>query len=239
MPLPDTLIVLPTIAERQAEAAALLATLTTDADVLVVLDGERLPDVLPESRHGRLVRYNHSLTRRGLVHAYRCGFEHLLRDTWQFLVMLEDGLTLTPGWDTAMRRTLTAHPQFGWVACGSIEHATAPFTPTCSMFTREAALATDGGPDLWFAPCQVDDGDMLLRLRSKGFAPHAVTHKVHHPVGRTSETEAERAWSLTGMQAHLWLLQQRWGVPDIDWSRELPMHDPYSCLACQGVGACP
>jgi hypothetical protein len=163
-----------------------------------------------------------SATRRGLVPAYRVGFARFAAGRWSRLVLLEDNVLVTPGWFDALSRTLDAHPEFGWVACGQLENAHAPFTSLCSMLTREAALALDGGPDLAFAPCQFDDGDMFMRLLAKGFTPHAVDHKVSHPEARTSRegTEADD-WAL--IEAHRVTFMQRWGIADFPWDR-VPVH---------------
>ncbi len=229
----DTLIILPTIGanvEKAREAVAALRITRVQSEVLLVADEVEL-DALADAFSGlgpvRIAEICDE--RRGLVPAYRVGFEDFAADPqYGRLVLLEDNVLVNAGWFDVLTRTLDAHPEFGWVACGQQENANAPFTSLCSMLTRAAALALDGGPDLAFAPCQFDDGDMMMRLMAKGFAPHAVEHKVSHPQARTSRegTEADD-WAL--IEAHRVTFMQRWGLYDFPWA-DVPVH--------RGCGEC-
>jgi hypothetical protein len=237
----DTLIVLPTIGANVGKACEALRAVAVDEwteaptpDVLLVLDGcsprdlDRLGDVAFDASH-RTVSADMSDARRGLVTAYRAGFARFAAGDWSRLVLLEDNILVTPGWFDALTRTLDAHPEFGWVACGQLENEHAPFTSLCSMLTRECALALDGGPDLAFAPCQFDDGDLFMRALKAGFRPHAVPHKVSHPEARTSRVGTiEDDWQL--IEAHRAIFRDRWGLYDFPWA-QVPVHR--GCGRCQ------
>lgn len=220
----DTLVILPTIAGRCEPAASVLHDAANGFDVFVVLDG--MTDV-DDRAHLRFWPVQQKWERRGLVAGTNDGFAHFLAGAWSHLILLEDGLTLTPGWDTALRRTLDAHPGFGWVACGQIENDKAPFTTFCSMMTRACAEKVRG-LDPVFSPCQFDDGDLFMRCLVAGFTPHAVTHKVHHPEARTSRVgTVEDDWAL--IEAHRGIFAARWGLPDFRWDL-VPVHKP--CVGC-------
>jgi hypothetical protein len=238
----DTLIVLPTIGANVEKACAALASVRDATEpgspyrILVVADecthDQRmaLSDAANVAAHGWSPVVNASDDRRGLVPAYRAGFATLERmsDVGR-LVLLEDNVRVNPGWFDALTRTLDAHPEFGWVACGQLENDNAPFTSLCSMLTRECALALDGGPDLAFAPCQFDDGDMFMRALKAGFRPHAVPHKVSHPEARTSRVGTiEDDWQL--IEAHRAIFRDRWGLYDFPWAA-VPVHR--GCELCQ------
>jgi len=222
----DTLVLLPTIASRVESWFTALNAVVEQCQCEVHCSMDGFAGDIPSDPR---VTFDASPERRGLVAAYRAGFAHFASGTWSHLILLEDGITVTPGWDTLMRRTLDAHPEFGWVACGQIENLRAPFTSLCSMMTREAALATNGGQDLLFAPCQFDDGDMFMRLMKAGFRPHAVLHLVHHPISRTSR-QGTLQDDLALMEAHRLLFQERWGMADFTWDK-VPVHR--GCGQCQ------
>jgi hypothetical protein len=231
----DTLIVLPTIGANVGKAAEVLLQVAGLGDRYSIVDDATSEREWVVHRVSEFVDH-HAEGRRGLVAAYRVGFDAFanwttVNDTpYRRLVLLEDGLVLTDAWATfdALTRTLDAHPEFGWVACGQLENEHAPFTSLCSMLTRECALALDGGPDLAFAPCQFDDGDLFMRALKAGFRPHAVPHKVSHPEARTSRVGTiEDDWQL--IEAHRAIFRDRWGLYDFPWA-QVPVH--------RGCGKC-
>lgn len=226
--LADTLVILPTIGANVSPARRILNAINAEPhnyDIMLILDAPDPQRPVDWESHATIVRVNPE--RRGLVAATNDGFAHFLAGPWSHLVILEDGLTLTPGWDTALRRMLDAHPDFGWVACGQVENDRAPFTAFCSMMTRACAEKVRG-LDPIFSPCQFDDGDLFLRCVQAGFRPHAVAHKVHHPESRTSrEGTVEDDWRL--IEEHRVLFHARWGLRDFHWSA-VPVHR--GCDAC-------
>jgi hypothetical protein len=220
----DVLIVLPTIRDRISACVTLLDALASrqhtrvDHDLLFVIDGDGRGLALPA---GDGVTVVWRPERHGLVDAYNIGFSWFAQGSWSYLVMLEDGITVTEGWDAAMRDVLVKHPDFGWVACSQLEHPV-PFTPLCSMMTRACALAVRG-LDPWFAPCQFDDADLLLRCQLAGFTPHGVPHRVSHPEGRTSVAPADRQKDLELMHRNRQKFAARWSLPDSTLPR-VPIH---------------
>jgi hypothetical protein len=227
------LTVLATIGRRVPEALAFVRAYQRGSTIpygtlLVVLDEGTVAqaDALCDAGCEVLA----SPHRRGLVAAYNDGFARFLQHpqyTWLHLV--EDGLTPTLGYDAALWHALVAHPGFGWVACGQVEHPTAPFTALCSMFTRECVEAVWGFDPL-FAPCQFDDGDLYMRCRVAGFFPTAVHHLVHHPEGRTS-VDGPRADDIALMRAHQQRFAARWGMPDMYW-HQVAVHWQDTCPRC-------
>lgn len=231
----DTLTILATLGANEAvyqdALLNLLALATVNTDLYVVID--EASDAQVQHLLGQLGFHVLSVTvdasphRRGLVAAYNAGFTYARRHGYGYVQLLEEGVRVTHGWDTAMRRTLDAHPEFGWVACGQKENPAAPFTALCSLLHREALLKVEGLDPL-FAPDQFDDGDLFMRLRGHGYMPHAVDHRVLHPVSRTSRNgtvpeDVARMW------AHKALFAERHGIPDMPWA-SVPVHAP--CEAC-------
>lgn len=230
------LLVLPTMGHRVAEALAALAaireTATIPHEVLVIADR------VTAEQGAALGSVSHWIDtrpeRRGLVGAYNAGLAFFHgNDRFTHLWQMEDGATAQAGLDVGLARALVAHPRFGWVGASQVENPRAPFTAMCSMLTREAAAAL-GYYDLAFAPYHFEDADAVMRLRQVGFMPHGVTAKVSHPAGMTSMPEVERSFSQTLLEAHRWLFQQRWGMPDMAWDM-MPVHDPFTCRACVEV----
>lgn len=224
--MPDTLLVMPTVGANWPMAEAALATAMRSAqvqmDYLIVLDEPPIGPQPSEFCQRKGVFLVTNPTRVGLVAAVNEGFRWFLsREDWHFLVILEDGITVAPGWDDRLRRTLIAHPQFGWVACGQIENALAPFTSFCSMMTKSCAERV-GGLDPMFTPCQFDDGDLFMRCVAHGFKPHGVEWKVSHPRSRTSRDWSE-ADDIALMRKHQELFRMRWGMSDMPWSL-VPIH---------------
>lgn len=225
----DTLVVLPTLASRIPQANTVLARVAEEGvpyDVLCIvdLDTDTQSEKLATSNAaGRVLLSGEP---GGLVQAYNIGFAWFAQGPWLQLVLLEDGVELTPGWLSRLKSVLTAHPECGWVACG---HATTPFMPLCSMMSRGCALAVRG-LDWAFAPCQFDDGDLAVRCMLAGFAPHGVAHVVGHPEGRTSVPETQRASDLERMHRHRQLFFSRYSLPDSPIP-ELPVHQP--CDLCK------
>jgi hypothetical protein len=254
----DTLVVIPSLA-TPANQALLVRALTAlraggapaaTADLFLVLDGPgtaidavaraaadvwRRPPPCPEAF------VSPANARRGLVTAVREGVAcflapawHTGRPSWRYLVLLEDGVIVTSGWSAVLRRTLDAHPEMGWVACGQVGRPATPWTTFASMMTRACAEATQG-PDLVFAPHHFDDADWVLRAQRAGFRPHATVALVDHPQGRTSQAETPAEdWAL--LQAHRAFFEYRWGIPDMPWA-SMPVHQP--CPACAADGASP
>ncbi len=228
----DTLIVLATIGScfAQAQEAALRLSECVDgnASLLLVLDeGTQEQSQWFSFPPVSVDALSLSPTRRGIVGAYNTGFSWFLRDTTcAYLMLLEDGVRVTPGWDVAMRHVLETHPDFGWVACGQLENDRAPFTPLCSLMTRACAEAVTG-LDPVFAPCQFDDADLYMRCRKAGFTPHAVNHKVSHPVSRTSR-QGSLQEDVALMMDHLRLFRGRWGIRD----SPLPFVPIHACERC-------
>ena len=233
----DTLIVMPSLTSRQDELSKCITQINARSELpfelLVVLDrddesvvdsGEYVPRH-PMWEQGTVI---YRPTRGGLLGAYNSGFAWFAAGHWDRLIMMEDGITVTPGWDWVLRRTLENHPEFGWVACGQLEHPV-PFTPLCSMMTRQCALAVRG-LDPWFAPCQFDDADLLLRVQLAGFMPHGVPHRVSHPEGRTSVAPADRQKDLELMHRNRQKFAARWSIPDSTLPR-VPIHT--DCGACE------
>src|SRR2546422_465859 len=137
----DTLVVLATLGSNAAlwmEAViALREHATIPFALFVILDGGTETQVA-WLREQRAVGIDVCPLRRGLVPAYNVGFRYFLQHTYTYLHLLEEGVTVTPGWDTALRRTLDAHPDFGWVACTQEENPKTRFTAYCSLLHREA-----------------------------------------------------------------------------------------------------
>ncbi len=167
--------------------------------------------------------------RRSLVHAYNVGFRHFLaHPEYAYLHLFEDGLIVRPGWDIALRRTLTVHPEFGWVACRQEENAKAPFTAYCSLLSRPAVEAV-GGLDPRYAPCYFDDGDLFTRLLNAGYTPQGLPFAVSHPVSRTGRSWDDRTDQLLLLEKRL-LFQMLHGKSDFVWD-EVPVHTP--CELCR------
>lgn len=229
--MPDTLIVLATIGScfEQARACVMALEQCCDvpADLFVALDSATMEHDAWFCERGAKVSW--ALTqRRGIVGAYNAGFQYFLTDdSYQYLMLVEDGISVDDHWDTDMRRVLDNHPEFGWVACGQIENDKAPFTPLCSLMTRACAEAVKGLDPL-FAPCQFDDADLFMRCLQAGFTPFAVNHKVSHPVSRTSrEGTLEQDWAL--VLDHRDKFQRRWQIPDSPL-HQVPVH---TCERCK------
>lgn len=227
----DTLSVLATLGpNRELWKRALAATRLRGriaADSLVVIDEATDEDI----SHLRVCGHEVDAApeRRGLVGAYNVGFAYF-RDhpQYRYLELLEEGVVVVDGWDMALRRTLDAHPNFGWVACSQQENTKSTFTAYCSLLHREAVTAI-GGLDWRFSPAYFDDGDLLLRLRGAGYAPHGIPVAVSHPVSRTSRSWDEHAdaWLLFEKRLLFSLIH---GAEDMDWSA-VPVHEP--CESCR------
>ena len=233
----DTLTVLSTLGTNEAlyiEAVThLFAFAQVPTDLFVSLDEGTEAQVQSLLSRGNAtvpsVSVDASPKRRGLVESYNAGFRYFLaRPQYKYLHLLEEGVRVLKGWDMALRSTLDAHPDFGWVACGQVHNPGAPFTALCSLLTREAVEKVKGLDPL-FAPDQFDDGDLFMRLRDFGYWPQAVPFRVLHPRSRTSRNGTQQE-DYDRMLAHQQLFADRHGIPDMPWA-SVPVH-PGDCAAC-------
>lgn len=144
----------------------------------------------------------------------------------EYICNLNTDVGLTPGWLWAMKKTLSDHPEYGWVALTTKQEWGPGFFAGASLFTYEA-MQKIGLLDEIFPGDAFSDDDYLRRMQQAGYSPHIVPHpRVDHPFASTTYValygEEERLRRFRNVQKRF---QEKWGETGTAWEK-MPVAEP-------------
>lgn len=146
----------------------------------------------------------------------------------EYLCKFNTDVGLTPGWLKAMKETLSAHPDYGWVALTTKQEWGPGFFPGASLFTYEAleklGLMLD---EIFAGGYGFDDDDYLRRMLQAGYDPHIIPQpKVDHPYsGTTFVAVYGEEQRMPRFQRNQKLFAKKWGQTGTPWEK-LPVAEP-------------